>query len=466
MEKTFSILTLGCKLNQFESEWIRESLLRRNWEYRRFGQSASCYIINSCTVTGRSDARCRRAVRRTRRTAPKACIVVTGCYAETQPEMLEAMQEVSLVLGNDQKRSLPAILDRIAADGCAGGTDAADSVPAEPRPDHMFIDRFLDHSRAFVKVQEGCNASCAYCIVPRARGRSRSVPSDSVIDQVRLLHENGYHELVLTGIHVGRYGADLQPPQTLASLVESILERTDVPRIRLSSVEPNELTPRLLAILRETDRLAPHLHVPLQSGDDSVLRAMNRPYRAADFRMRIEDIMRARDAVAIGTDIIVGFPGETARCFENTYALLRDLPITHFHVFPFSPRPFTRAATLAGTVDSAEIRARSARCIELGQSKKRSFQESHVGSMQLVVVEGPASDAPGFVRSRTGTYCEVFLRAGGTRTGALVPVSICRFSSGRLYGTPIGDGSASEEERTPCIHGERFEYTARPSDAR
>jgi threonylcarbamoyladenosine tRNA methylthiotransferase MtaB len=287
-----------------------------------------------------------------------------------------------------------------------------------------------------------------------------------VIDQVRLLRANGYQEIVLTGIHIGRYGADLQPPNTLASLIESILERTDIPRIRLSSIEPNELTSRLLAILRETDRLAPHLHVPLQSGDDSVLRAMNRPYRAADFRGRIEAIMLSRHAVAIGTDIIVGFPGESAQCFENTYALLRDLSIAYFHVFPFSPRPLTRAATMADTVDSAEIRARSARCIELGESKKRSFQESHVGSVQLALVEGPARGTPGFVRSRTGTYCEVLLRRGGARTGSLVPVRIHAFSDGRLYGTPLGDRSASREERAPCIHGERFEYTARPSDAR
>jgi len=246
MEKTFSILTMGCKLNQFDSEWIREALLRRNWEYRRFGEGARCYIINSCTVTGRSDARCRNAVRRTRRAAPEAFIIVTGCYAETAPGRLEAMNEVDLVLGNGDKRSLPAVLDRLAAQGRVGLPDEADGVFVDGETESILITGFLDHARAFVRVQEGCNASCSYCIVPRARGGSRSVPAETVLDQVRLLRENGYNEIVLTGIHIGRYGADFDPPQTLASLVESILERTDTPRIRLSSIEPTEVTPGLL----------------------------------------------------------------------------------------------------------------------------------------------------------------------------------------------------------------------------
>jgi len=444
MEKTFSILTIGCKLNQFESEWIREALVLRNWEYRRFGEGARCYIINSCTVTGRSDARCRNAVRRTRKAAPEAFIVVTGCYAETQPERLEAMSEVDLVLGNNAKRSLPGILDRLAArDGNAapGESDgASDEAEAECFP----ITGFLDHARAFVKVQEGCNASCSYCVVPRARGGSRSVPAKAVLDQVRLLRENGYNEVVLTGIHIGRYGADFDPPQTLASLVEAILERTDTPRIRLSSIEPSEVTPRLLKLLGETDRLAPHLHVPLQSGDDSILSAMNRPYGAADFGRRIEEIALARDGVAIGTDIIVGFPGETEECFRNTYTLVRDLPISYFHVFSFSPRPLTPAAAMGGGVHAAAKKSRSTRLIELGASKKRAFQESHVGSVQLALVEGPAPRASGLVRSLTGTYCEVLIPAGRAGTGSLVPVGIRSFSRGDLYGAPIDGDSVSE----------------------
>ena len=445
MEKTFSILTIGCKLNQFESEWIREALLLRNWEYRRFEEGARCYIINSCTVTGRSDARCRNAVRRTRKAAPEAFIVVTGCYAETQPGRLEAMSEVDLVLGNDAKRSLPGILDRLAArDSIAAPGGESDGVSCEAGVECFLITRFLDHARAFVKVQEGCNASCSYCVVPRARGGSRSVPAKAVLDQLRLLRENGYNEIVLTGIHIGRYGADLDPPQTLASLVEAILERTDTARIRLSSIEPTEVTPRLLKLLRETDRIAPHLHIPLQSGDDSILSAMNRPYRAADFRSRIEEIALARDGVAIGADIIVGFPGETEECFGNTYALVRDLPISYFHVFSFSPRPLTPAAAMSGAVDPAAKKSRSTRLIELGASKKRAFQESHVGSVQLALVEGPAPCASGLVRSLTGTYCEVLIPAGRAGTGSLVPVGISRLSRGNLYGTPIDGDSASE----------------------
>ena len=455
MEKTFSILTMGCKLNQFDSEWIREALLRRNWEYRRFEEGARCYIINSCTVTARSDARCRNAVRRTRRAAPEAFIIVTGCCAETAPGRLEAMNEVDLVLGNDDKRSLPAILDRLAALGRGALPNEADGVFVDAETDCILIKSFLDHARAFVKVQEGCNASCSYCVVPRARGGSRSVPAETVLDQVRLLRDNGYNEIVLTGIHIGRYGADFDPPQTFASLVESILERTDTPRIRLSSIEPTEVTPGLLTLMRETDRLAPHLHIPLQSGDDSILSAMNRPYRAADFRSRIEDIALARDTVAIGTDIIVGFPGETEECFANTYALVRDLPITHIHVFSFSSRPLTAAATMSGAVDSHSKKNRSTRIIELGASKKRAFQESHVGSVQLALVEGPAAGTSGLVRSLTGTYCEVLIPAERAEIGALVPVSISRLSSGNLYGTPVDGVCADAPGRGTCSREKR-----------
>jgi threonylcarbamoyladenosine tRNA methylthiotransferase MtaB len=437
MEKTFSILTLGCKLNQYESECIREALLCRGWQYRRFEEGASLYIINSCSVTGRSDARCRNALRRMRKIAPGAFIVVTGCYAETQPERLEAMGEADLVLGNDSKRSLAAILDEMTT---------RNDVPSQINPrafrgdrllEETGIERFFDHSRAFVKVQEGCNAACSYCIVPRARGRSRSVPAKAVISQVLALSENGYREIVLTGIHIGRYGEDLDPPLTLASLVAAILESTNEIRIRLSSIEPTEVSVALLAIAAHTDRLAPHFHIPLQSGDDRVLAAMNRPYRSADFRNRIEKIVAARESVSIGTDIIVGFPGESDECFENTFALVQSLPITYFHVFGYSPRPQTPAAAMENRVSPAVRKIRSRRLIELGMAKRRVFLQAQVGTTQLALVEGTVRHASSFSRSLTGNYCEVLIPRGEANAGSLIPVRIDRFVDGDIYGMPL-----------------------------
>jgi threonylcarbamoyladenosine tRNA methylthiotransferase MtaB len=448
MEKTFSILTIGCKLNQYESEWIREALLRRNWEYRHFGEGAHFCIVNSCTVTAKSDARCRNAVRRMRKAAPDSFILVTGCYAETQPRRLETMSEIDLVLGNDAKRSIPAILDEVAARGGNAPRIEACSIRACETGDTACIDRFLGHSRAFVKVQDGCNASCTYCIVPRARGASRSVPAEAVLSQVQRLSRNGYEEIVLTGIHIGRYGADLHPPLTLASLIEMILDRTGTMRLRLSSIESTEVTQRLIGLVRETERLAPHFHIPLQSGDDSILAAMNRPYRAVDFIRRIEEVARAREGIAIGTDIIVGFPGESDEHFECTYSLVHDLPISYFHVFSFSPRPLTPAAAMGAQVSPAVRKTRSRRLIDLGKQKKRAFLESQIGTTQLTLVEGPASCGESFTRSLTGNYCEVILPSRGVRAGVLIPARIDRFSRGNLHGTPLGvpiaGGAASE----------------------
>jgi threonylcarbamoyladenosine tRNA methylthiotransferase MtaB len=449
MEKTFSTITIGCKLNQFETEWIRESLIRRNWRFRRFEDGASFCIINSCTVTARSDARCRKAARRAKRTNPCSFVVVTGCYAETQRESLEGMKDVDLVIGNGEKSSIPAIIDAIAERERGDLPADRGAIARSGKSEQAEIDRFLDHTRAFVKVQEGCNASCSYCIVPRARGASRSVPVAAILEQVAILQESGYHELVLSGVHIGRYGADLDPPDTLADLVETILERTSALRVRLSSIEMNEVTPRLIDLLRATDRLAPHLHIPLQSGDDHILEAMNRSYRASGFRSKIEEIACARNGIAIGTDIIVGFPGETEAGFENTFELVRDLPMSYFHVFGFSPRPQTPAAAMEGAVSPEEKRARSGRLIALGNSKKRAFLESQVGSPQLALVQRPPHRRSSFVRSLTGTYCEVLLPKEIGAPGSLVPVRVNRFHGGILYGSPLEETPFSK----PVIGG-------------
>ena len=267
---SFAITTLGCKLNQYESECIRQALVGKDWEFKAFGESADYYIINTCSVTARTDSRCRNAVRRARKAAPDSRIIVTGCYAETQPESLEKMAETDLVLGNMDKESIVDILERMAGriqtDG--SGTETAGYDIAE----------FHEHSRAFIKIQEGCDSSCAYCIIPRARGRSRSVSTDKVLNQVRKLEKNGIEEIVLTGIHIGRYGKDLEQGDSLEGLVGRILDETSLPRVRLSSIEVNEVTDGLLSIISATDRLAPHLHIPLQSGDDGILEAMRRPY--------------------------------------------------------------------------------------------------------------------------------------------------------------------------------------------
>ncbi len=450
MDRTFSIHTVGCKLNQFESECIRQALVRASWEHRRFDERAAVYVINSCTVTGRSDARCRAAARRARRLAPGSLIVVAGCYAETQPGRLAGMAEVDLVVGNAEKGSLPAILEGIASGRsadesrwlAAGRTDG----PAAFAP----IDGFLGHARAFVKIQEGCSDSCAYCIVPLARGTSRSVAPEAVVAQIETLRASGYSEIVLTGVHIGRYGVDLSPATSLAALVELVVSRTGIPRLRLSSVEPTEVTARLLALAGGNGRVAPHFHVPLQSGDDDVLRAMNRPYRAGLFRDTVETILREVPGAAVGTDVIVGFPGETEEAFERTAALVRDLPLSYLHVFNYSPRPSTAAATMRGQVGGADKKRRGGALIDIGKRKRLAFESSQIGTVHLVVVEAPPRGAPRLSRSLTGNYCEVLIPRGAAPERSLVRVRVTRASRGKLYGE-LADGGGAATEREAAI---------------
>ncbi len=422
--RTFSIITFGCKLNQYESECIRESLEKMGWTFREFDEGAEYFIINSCTVTGKSDSRCRNAVRRARRSIPDSKIIVTGCYAETQPERLEIMNEVDLVIGNEGKDSIPSILCRIAGDGVSEHGN-------EPDP---LIGEFRGHSRAFIKVQEGCNASCTYCIVPIARGRSRSIPSGRVKSQVERLAGNGYSEIVLTGIHIGRYGYDIEGETDLAGLIESILGEIDGVRIRLSSIEINEVSDGLLELISSTERIAPHLHIPLQSGDDTVLKAMCRPYDTALFERKIERISSVSDRLGLGTDCIVGFPGETDGQFRNTYEMVNRLPFTYLHVFNYSKRPGTPAASMSGQIHPEVRKARSKRLIKLGKKKRLSFMKSLIGRTEPALVQGPPHQFSRFSIALAGNYCEVHIKRNADLSGKLLPVTISHYSRGRLYG--------------------------------
>lgn len=426
---TFSITTLGCKLNQYESECIRQALIERDWEFRTFGESADYYIINTCTVTGKTDSRCRNAVRRARKAAPDSTIIVTGCYAETQADILEKMVETDLVIGNGKKDSIVGILEDLE------GRENPVSLSSDPG--NFDIANFYGHSRAFIKIQEGCNASCTYCIIPRARGRSRSVPAERVLRQVKKLEKNGIEEIVLTGIHIGRYGKDIDDRTSLDGLIESILAETGRLRLRLSSIEVNEVTEGLLSLISGTDRLAPHLHIPLQSGDDIILDAMNRPYDTSFFQKKIEAVRAISDGIGIGTDIITGFPGEDDSSFRRTFEFARSLPLTYFHVFSYSKRPGTPAETMDGQVDPDTRKSRSKKLIRLGRSKKREFMRSRTGNGELAMIQGKAKRYSRFSTALTGSYCEVSINCSSSLDGKLVPIDITHYSRGRLYGRVV-----------------------------
>ncbi len=430
--KTVAFHTIGCKLNQHETNDIERQFSERGWRSIAFGETADVVIVNTCTVTAQSDARCRAALRKARRGSPAATLIATGCLAQAQPGAIGGMPEVDLVLGNREKEAVFDHLDdrgrpraaRIAAGGLASGT----------RPAFALVTAFAGHTRAFVKIQDGCDAGCAYCIVPLARGPSRSLPADVVLAQVAKLVAAGYRELVLTGVHLGAWGRDLNPSRTLAALLTQLLALPGLERLRLSSLEPTEFTPELLDLLAASPAICPHLHIPLQSGSAAVLRSMRRPYAPAVFARVVERLARSLPDPGLGADVIAGFPGEREEDFEETVSLIRSLPLTYLHVFPFSPRPATPAAAMADQVPAAE-RGRRARVLrELGREKSRAFLERHVGRTVRALIQGQPGAKRGATHGLTGNYLTVYVRATREEVGGFRNLLVTAHEGGKLHG--------------------------------
>lgn len=375
-----AITTLGCKTNQFESAAMIEQLESAGYLVVPFGEPSDIYIINSCTVTARTDAETRRLIRRARRMNPQARVVATGCYAQVAPGDLERMPELDGVLGNREKQQIATLLE-------SANHQVSDiSVIREVEP--LKLTSFAEHTRAFLQAQNGCNSFCAYCIVPYARGRSRSVKAEEVLQGVRELARNGYQEVVLTGIHLGAYGLDLSPITSLTGLVRQIDNESLVPRMRIGSVEPNEVTDELLELMGKSGSICPHLHLPLQSGCDSVLDRMGRHYGADFFRQLITRITTALPDAFIGADLIAGFPGESEAEFNDTLELLEELPFSDLHVFPYSSRPGTKAAGMPDQIPSDTIKQRAALLRKVAEQKKRAFLERFIRREVNVLVQG------------------------------------------------------------------------------
>jgi len=438
-DKTFSIRTLGCKLNQYESECMRQRIEKAGLKYRTPGQNTDFCIINTCTVTGKTDARCRNAIRRARRSSPRAVIIVTGCQVKISGNRLKDMKEVDYVIENSAKGKI----DLLIADLANGRTErlvTADSVLSNYRePRRLPIGRFSNHARAFIEIQNGCNAFCSYCIIPFARGRSRSIPPESVIKQIRSLASEGYQEVILTGIHIGRYGEGEDFKTDLTGLLRMILDRTEGIRIRLSSIEPNEIEMELIELAASTKRIASHFHIPLQSGDDSILAEMNRLYSTSEYREKIEMVSGNIENVCIGTDIIVGFPGEEKMNFEKSSEFLKSLPqINYYHVFSYSDRPGTRASEMGGKVNPAKKKKRSRILINSGKRRRVEFLKSQVGKSRLAIILEESSEQPGLFRAITGNYCDLTVKSEPGLIRKLVPVRVGRFEKGRLSGRVSG----------------------------
>ncbi len=421
---TAAIKTLGCKLNQFESEQIRQQLCALGCRIVPFESPADIYVINSCTVTARTDRDCRRLIRHAKRLNPEAFVAVTGCYAEVSPEVLEAIPEADLVAGNRQKGDLVRLIARRVGDRL--GLAAPELLSSQPTYGGRgeMIDDFSDHTRAFVKVQEGCDAHCTYCIIPRARGAGRSVPKPEVVQQVQRLIDAGHPEVVLIGIHLGKYGEDLPEPMSLSGLVAELCELPGLGRIRLSSIEPREVDEALIDLVAHHPRVCRHLHIPLQSGCDSVLARMGRPYDARYYRDLVDRVKQAAPLAGQGADVMVGFPGETEEEFAQTEQFVREAPLSYLHVFSYSPRPDTPAAVMPGQVAPEVKLARNHVLGDLSEAKRRAFANSMIGVILPAVIERPAPDPCGLLQGMCDNYLRVELAGPHALQGTIRTVRI------------------------------------------
>ncbi len=434
--RTAALKTLGCKLNQYESEQMRVQLQALGYTIIDYEAGADLCIVNSCTVTSRTDRETRRLARGAKRLNPDAYVVVAGCYVEVGREALAGIPEIDLLLRNCDKNRLAELLP---------AADAAEYHPCSDEGEPL-VTRFSGHTRAFVKIQEGCNAACTYCIIPAARGPSRSVEPQQVLAQCRALVEAGHPELILIGTHLGQYGRDLAEDIDLARLIQMVCE-LPVPRLRISSIEPREITPEIIRMLRDggdaltggpdlavAGKLCRHLHIPLQSGCDTVLRRMNRPYDTAFYRELVLEVNNLQPDTGIGADVIVGFPGETDEEFESTRDFIESLPLSYLHVFTYSDRQWTAAAVMPDQVDYQVRKARNHVLRDISEQKRQAFATAMVGRNLEVVLQTTQED--GTIRGMSDNYLEVVVAGATRRRGELLPVTVASASEGRLYARP------------------------------
>jgi threonylcarbamoyladenosine tRNA methylthiotransferase MtaB len=401
----FAIATLGCKVNQYDSAVIESRLRAMGMERGEFTEAADVYIVNTCTITDRADAESLRLARRARRLNPNARVIMTGCLAQANPDVLARSREVDTVIGLGR----PGDLEQAVA-----GRSSERVMVTDLRKERATIELgavALDgHTRAFLKLQEGCDQFCTYCIVPFSRGKSRSVEPRRVMETIDELADRGFNEVILSGVHLGGYGKDLEPATELEALLEMIDERARMARVRISSLDPEELSDRIISIVAQSDKFCPHFHLPLQAGEDSILSRMRRRYSTTYFRERVERVMEALPDAAIGTDLIVGFPGETPRHFDEFVTFVQDLPIAYFHVFPYSVRAGTTAAKLSGRVAPNEIKRRAAVMRKVGEEKRQAFARKFVGRRLRVLFE--EADAQGQLHGYSRNFIRVSAHGG------------------------------------------------------
>ncbi len=414
------ICSLGCKVNLYESEFIISLLKEKGYTVVDFNEKADIYIINTCSVTNESDKKSRKMIHKAKRNNKDAIIIAMGCYIQADKEDIEA----NILLGNKDKSKIVAIIEEYLKTK-ENKKILYDLTKVEF--EKMEITEFTNHTRAFVKIQDGCNAFCSYCIIPYVRGGIRSKKPEDVIDEVTHLVDKGYKEIVLTGIHTGKYGLDINA--SLEELLEALVKIPGLYRLRLSSIEINEITPKIIKLLRENDIMAKHLHIPLQSGSNKILKKMNRQYTKEEFLDKIK-ILKEIPNISLTTDLIVGFPGETEIEYKETLETLNKIKFTKIHTFPYSPREGTPASTMAGQVSPEDKKRRVHEIISLSNETELSFYKESVNKVFDGVIEIHDYD---IVMVHTTNFIPILVEEK-IPNNTIVKVKITKIDNNRVYG--------------------------------
>lgn len=411
MEKTVAFCTLGCKVNQYETNAMIEQFIKKGYIVKEFNEKADIYIINTCTVTNMADRKSRQMLRRAKELNPNSIIVACGCYAQVAKEELEKIPEIDLIYGTNEKNKIADLIDPLGTfnNGSSVPFGSKTEIKETKVTDVMYQKEFLDFgvtdytekTRAVIKVQDGCDRFCSYCIIPYARGHVRSRKIQNVVEEIRTIAQKGIKEVVITGIHLASYGKDFKPHSELIDLLEEINKIEGIERIRLGSLEPTLITEEFLERLSKLEKICDHFHLSLQSGCNETLKRMNRRYTTEEFEKGVELLRKYYKNVALTTDIIVGFPGETEEEFNKTYEFLKKINFYQMHIFKYSPRKGTKAAVMPNQIDGNIKEQRSAKLIDLSHNNEVIYNEAEVGKELEVLWEEREGE---YIKGHTTNY--------------------------------------------------------------
>lgn len=418
--KTVAFHTLGCKVNTYESNAMLKIFNEAGYQEVDFKQVADVYVINTCTVTNTGDSKSRQMIRKAIRKNPKATICVVGCYSQTAPEEIEKIEGVGVVLGTQYRSDIVKYVDEHLETGEM--VIKVDNVMNLRKFEDLNIDRFKN-TRAFLKIQDGCNNFCTYCIIPYARGRVRSRQKESVLNQAQRLVDNGYVEIVLTGIHTAGYGEDIDDYSFYELLVD-LVKIKGLKRLRISSIETSQISDEIIDLIGSNEIIVDHLHVPLQAGSDATLKRMNRKYTTAEYLEKINKIRSYLPNIAFTTDVIVGFPGETDEEFEETYNFIKQVNYSELHVFPYSPRKNTPAAKMKGQVNDQIKHERANRLLQLSKELNHEFALKQIGKTLKVLFEKRDGE---YLIGHAGDYLKVKVKTADNLIGEIVTIKIDKY---------------------------------------